>query len=174
MIAEEFAQMVTAETEDYELVDGKLIPLPSTTPLHNIIKGKIIQITGNYFDRNPIGGAISSLDCRISSDTVRRLDVSIFLGDEWEHLDMDRNLLPFAPAIAVEVLSPFDQIGDMNRRFREYLGAGSREVWLLDHTNRELHVRTKLGIRVLEGSDVLDSPLLPGFSVNLADLLAGR
>ena len=29
MTADEFAQMQTAETEDYELVDGELIPLPS-------------------------------------------------------------------------------------------------------------------------------------------------
>jgi Uma2 family endonuclease len=32
MTVEEFAQMHTAETEDYELVDGELIPLPTGTP----------------------------------------------------------------------------------------------------------------------------------------------
>lgn len=63
---------------------------------------------------------------------------------------------------------------EVNRKVRDYLSAGSREVWLLDHENVELHVRTKAGIRVLEGTGTLESPLLPGFSVGVSALLAGR
>ena len=174
MTAEEFAQMSMAENEDYELVDGELIPLSSATPLHNNIRGKTEHLVRSYFGKNPIGGAISETDCRISSDTVRKPDLSIFIGDEWGQLDMNLVPIPIAPAIAVEVLSPSEHMVDVNRRFRDYLGAGSKEVWLLDHANGELHVRTKAGVRLLQGSDVLDSPLLPGFSVNVADLLAGR
>lgn len=172
MTAEEFAQLDTAENEDYELVDGELIPLPSATPLHNRIRGRIERFVENYFEKNPIGGTVSETDCRISGDTVRRPDLSIFIGDEWRKLDLILIPLPFAPTIAV--LSPSDQIGDLNRKIHDYLGAGSEEVWLLDHVNGEVHVRTKAGIRLLQGSDVLDSHLLPGFSVNVADLLAGR
>jgi hypothetical protein len=32
MTVEQFAQMQTADTEDYELVDGELIPWSSATP----------------------------------------------------------------------------------------------------------------------------------------------
>ena len=174
LTAEEFAQMTTAENEDYELVDGELIPLSSPTALHNRIRSRIDRYVESYFDKNPIGGSTCETDCRLTNDTVRRPDLSIFIGDEWEQLDLNRVPLPLAPAIAVEVLSPSEQIGDVNRKIRDYLGAGSKEVWLLDHANGELHVRTKAGIRVLQGSDVLDSPLLPGFAVIVADLLAGR
>ena len=174
MTAEEFAQMNTAENEDYELVDGELIPLSSPTPRHNRIRSRIDRYIESYFDKNPIGGSTCETDCRISSDTVRKPDLSIFIGDEWEQFDLDRIPVPIAPAIAVEVLSPSEHIMDVNRKVRDYLGAGSKEVWLLDHANGELHVRTKAGVRVLQGSDLLDSPLLPGFSVNVAQLLAGR
>ena len=171
--AEEFAQMSTAENEDYELVDGELIPLSSATALHNIIRGKTEQLVRNYFDKNPIGGAVSETDCRINSNTVRRPDLSIFIGDAWQHLDLNRIPLPFAPTIAVEVLSPSEHAIEVSRKVRDYLGAGSKEVWLLDHENGELLVRTKAGIRLLHGSDRLDSPLLPGFAVNVSDLLTG-
>ena len=174
MSAEEFARISTAENEDYELVDGELIPLSSATLLHNIIKDRIVRFVGNYFDKNPIGGAASETDCRINSNTVRRPDLSIFFGDEWQQLDPNLIPLPIAPTIAVEVLSPSEHIVDVNRKVRDYLGAGGKEVWLLDQANGELHVRTEAGIRLLRGSDILDSPLLPGFSVNVADLLAGR
>ena len=171
--AEQFAQMHTAENEDYELVDGELIPLASASPIHNFIRGRIEQDVRNYFGNNPIGGAVSETDCRITSDTVRRPDLSIFIGDDWSLLDLSRAPLPFAPTIAVEILSPSEHILDVNRKVRDYLEAGSKEVWLLDHPNGELHVRTKTGIRLLLGNDTLDSPLLPGFEAKVADLLAG-
>ena len=174
MTAEEFAHMSTAGFEDYELIDGELIRLPSATLRHNIIKDRSSRLAVNYFEQNHIGGAVTETDCRITSDTVRRPDVAIYVGEDWMLLDLDQLPLPFAPSIAVEVLSPSEHILAVNRKVRDYLDAGSKEVWLLDHENCELHVRTKTAIRFLQRDDVLDSPLLPGFTVKVADLLAGR
>jgi Uma2 family endonuclease len=174
MTAEQFVQMVTAETEQYELVDGKLVPLPGATPLHNIIRGRLDWFVENYFEMNPIGGTIGGTDCRINRNTVRRPDLSIFLGDLWGQLDMDTIPVPFVPTIAVEVLSPSEIAIEVTRKIRDYLSSGSKEVWLLDHANGEVHVRTSDGIRLLQGSDMLDTPLMPGFAVNVAGLLAGR
>ena len=171
--AEAFAHMNTAENEDYELVDGELIPLSSAIPLHNMIRDKAVQLVRNYFDRNSIGGAAAETDCRINSDTVRKPDLSIFIGEDWMRLDRKRIPVPFAPTIAVEVLSPSEHTVDLNRKVRDYLAAGSKEVWLLDHENGELHVRTKKEIRVLVVEDSLDSPLLPGFTANVGNLLSG-
>ena len=169
--AEQFAQMNTAENEDYELVDGELIPLSCATPLHNAIRDKTVHLIQSYFDQNPIGGTASESDCRINSDTVRRPDLSIFIGDDWDNLDLNRIPVPFAPTIAVEVLSPSEHMVDVNRKIRDYLAAGSNEVWLLDPTNGELHVRTKTGARILQPGDLLDSPLLPGFTAEVSSLI---
>jgi Uma2 family endonuclease len=89
-------------------------------------------------------------------------------------LDLKKIPAPYAPDVAVEVLSPSELVLDLNHKVRDYLLAGSQEVWLLDPENGELHVRTKTGIRVLQGSEKLESPLLPGFSVGVEALLAGR
>jgi Uma2 family endonuclease len=171
MTAEEFARLNTAENEDYELVDGELIPLSSATLLHNRIRGRIERFVENYFEKNRLGGAASETECRINSNTVRRPDLSIFIGDDWTRLDLNLAIMPFAPTVAVEVLSPSEHSMDVSRKVRDYLGAGSNEVWILDHANGEVLVRTKTGIRLLQGSDVLDSPLLPGFAVSVAELL---
>ncbi len=172
--AEEFARLNMAENEDYELVDGELISLSGATARHNRIKDRLVRFIGDYFEKNQLGGAFSETDCRIDSNTVRRPDLSIFIGDEWERLDLNLAIMPSAPTIAVEVLSPSEHSVDVSRKVRDYLGAGSKEVWILDHANGELMVRTKSGIRLLQGNDLLDSPLLPGFVVNVADLLSGR
>jgi Uma2 family endonuclease len=171
---DEFAQMATADYEAYELVDGELIPLPSPTPLHGMILCRIAQLIQNYFDRNSIGGVIAETDCRVIGDVVRRPDLSIFLGERWQQLDLKTVPVPTAPDIAVEVYSPSEYVIDATRKVREYLNSGSQEVWLLDSENLELQVRTKAGIRILDAGDVLETPLLPGFSAGVSMLLAGR
>lgn len=171
MTAEQFGQMITADTEDYELVEGELIPLSSGTLRHNKIRDLVLILLWTYFKGNPIGEAVSENDCRITDDTVRRPDVSIFLGEILKDVDPDKIPVPFAPDIAVEVLSPSESAVNVRRRVRDYLRVGGQEVWLLDHANGEVLVHTSAGIRVLQGTDVLESPLLPGFSAAVADLV---
>ena len=173
MTAEEFGQMITLETEDYELVDGELIALSSATPRHAMIRGTVEHEIYNYFKRNPVGETLSGVDCRIADCTVRRPDVSVFLGGRLRQIDLNKIPVPFAPDIAVEVLSPSESAIDVHRKVRDYLGAGTQEVWLLDHVNGELFVHTNTIIRLLLGNDVLESPLLPGFAAAVRELLTG-
>jgi len=164
MTVEQFAQMHTAETEDYELVEGELVPLSSATPLHAKIRDLFGDLIRSYFRRNPIGEAFAEVDCRLSDHTDRRPDLSIFLADRAKQIDLNRIPVPFAPDIAVEVLSPSEAAVEVNRKALEYLAAGSKEVWLLDNINGEIFVQTDAHIRLLRGKDLLESPLLPGFS----------
>jgi Uma2 family endonuclease len=172
MTVEEFEQMQTAETEDYELVEGELIPLSRATPIHAEIRDLVGHLLWTYFKGNPIGKAFGEIDCRIAEDTVRRPDVSIFLGAErLNQMDRKKIPAPFSPDIAVEVLSPSESAVDVRRKVLDYLRAGSQEVWLVDHANSEILVHSGSGIRVFEEKDVLASPLLPGFSAAVADLV---
>ena len=174
MTVEEFAQMTTSETEDYELVDGELVPLPSVSPIHSKIRQNVEHQLRKYFESNPIGVALGWVDCRINEGLVRRPDLSILLSGSLKGLDRKRVPLPFSPDIAVEVLSPSENVVEVHRKALEYLAGGSQEVWQLDHENGEVFVQTHAGIRLLRGMDaVLDSPLLPGFSAPLAELLTG-
>ena len=174
MTVEQFAQMRTAETEDYELVEGELIPLSSGTPLHAMVRGRMEHLIAIYFEGNPIGAAFAEVDCRLPNQTVRRPDLSIFLGARAKQFDPDQIPVPFPPDIAVEVLSRSESAIDVNRRALDYLAGGSREVWLLDNTNGEVFVQTDSAIRLLRGKDTLESPLLPGFSHAVADLLVNH
>ncbi len=172
MTVEEFAQLSANETEDYELVEGELILLSSGTIRHNKLRDLLGHLLWAYFKARAIGEAIGEVDCQLSDDTVRRPDLAIFLGEHFRQLDQNRIPVPFAPDIAVEVLSPSEKAIDVNRKIREYLGAGCQEVWLVDDANGELFVHAKSGIRVLAGPEALETPLLPGFAVTVAELLA--
>lgn len=173
MTAEEFAQLPPAETEDFELVEGELIPLSSGNLLHGKIRHNVERLVGNFLAENRIGVVLSEIDCRISTVTVRRPDVVIFLNDRLMGVNPKKIPGPFAPHIAVEVLSPSEAAVDVNRKVLDYLRSGSKEVWLLDEANGELFVQTNSPIRLLRVGDVLETPVLPGFSASVADLLAG-
>ncbi len=173
MTVEEFVQWDAPEGHSYELVDGEPVRMSSPAPLHNIVTARLLYLLWRYFERDPSGGAIAETDCRVSAKNVRRPDLSIFVAEEWRRLDLKRAPTP-APTIAVEVLSPTDLATEVVRKVREYLSAGSQEVWVLDPENGEVQVRTQSGIRLLEGSAALDTPLLPGFSAPATELLAGR
>ena len=127
MTVEQFAQMQTADREDYELVDGELIPLSSGTPRHNKIRDLTGHLLWLYFKANPIGEAYAENDCRTGDDTVRRPDVSVFLGERLKQIDRDKIPAPFAPDIAVEVLSASESAVNVRRRITGVSARGLKQ-----------------------------------------------
>ncbi len=173
MTVEEFSRMHTAETEDFELVEGELIPLSSGTPRHAFVRDLAGDYLRSYLRRNRAGRAVAEVDCRIKDETIRRPDLSVFLGDRFQAVDLDSIPIPFAPDIAVEVLSASESAIDVHRKVKEYLTASAQEVWILDHVNGEVFVHSNAGIRLLQTGATLTSPLLPGFEAAIDDLFAG-
>ena len=120
MTVEQFAMMDTPREENYELVEGELIPLSSQTPIHSEIRSLVTYLLWEYFKSNPIGHALGGVDCQFGENTVRRPDVSVFLSKErLQAIDRYKIPVPFAPDIAVEVLSHPDLAVDVRRRVRD-------------------------------------------------------
>ena len=170
MTVEQFGAMITADTENYELVEGELVPMSSGTPYHNAIRDNVHEFLRAYLKEGRQGKAIVELDCLVGLDTVRRPDVSVFLGDRASKLGRYEIPVPFAPDIAVEVLSPSERAIDVHRKVKEYLSAGASEVWLLDEDNQEVFTHATIGIRRFDLSESIETPLLPGFRASIAEL----
>ena len=170
MTVEQLAALETLDTEDYELLEGELIPLSSGTLRHNELRDLIACALWSYLDQSRVGKAIIEIDCRLSAYTVRRPDVSVFLNQNFGLIDRDRIPVPFAPDIAIEVLSPSERAMDVRRKIRDYLDAGSKEVWVIDHANAEAAVHTVESVRYMRGTEHLSSTVLPGFEVEVSSL----
>jgi len=93
MTIEDFAQLQISETEDFELVEGELIPLSSKTPRHFRVRDAILFHLYGYFRKSTIGEAIAEVDCRLTASTVRRADVSVFLSNR---VQIDPGIIPVA------------------------------------------------------------------------------
>lgn len=80
--------------------------------------------------------------------------------------------MPFAPDLAVEVVSPSDTSQDVQAKVSEYLSAGTRLVWVIyPKTRNVVEYRPGGTARVLSEEDFLDGgDVVPGFRCRVGDL----
>lgn len=104
-------------------------------------------------------------------DTVRAPDVG-FVSADREPVPRPIGYAPFAPDLAVEVLSPDDRPGEVLEKVGDWLNAGTRLVWVVDPIRRGARVYRADGSEAQLGADdVLDGEdLLPGYRFRLADV----
>lgn len=81
---------------------------------------------------------------------------------------------PFAPDLAVEVLSPTDRRPDVLRKIELYLRAGVRLVWIVDPRLKTVAVHRADGsVSLLDFAGSLGGEdVLPGFSLPVAHIFA--
>lgn len=82
------------------------------------------------------------------------------------------HVLPGAPDLAIEVVSPSDSQSEVAEKARDYLEAGGEEVWLVFPELQIITVfRAGRRPRSYSPGDTLESPaLLPGFALSLDEL----
>lgn len=78
----------------------------------------------------------------------------------------------FAPDLAVEVLSPWDETAAVVAKAAEYLRGGVRLLWIIDPEKREATVHREGGeVQAVASGEELDGEgVVPGFRCALRDL----
>lgn len=82
--------------------------------------------------------------------------------------------VPFAPDLAVEIVSPNDRAYEIYDKVRQYLEGGTRLVWVVWPRHRSLTVFTSDGtVGELREGDKLDGgDMIPGFGVQVAEIFS--
>lgn len=108
------------------------------------------------------------------SDTVRAADVGFVKHERVLLIVNPGRLIPFAPDLAVEVLSPNDRRGEVEEKVAMCLAAGSQVVWTVDRGLRSVTVyRPGVAPVVLRPDDEIDGgDVIPGFVCRVADFFA--
>jgi Uma2 family endonuclease len=96
----------------------------------------------------------------VSNERLRGLD------------DSDLELPPFAPDVAIEILSPGDRSRYGEHKIGVYLAGGSSLVVVVDPSRRRVTLHDANTVRTLDEADVLAHAALPGFRLSLAELFA--
>ena len=178
--AEDLRAMPEKPGVNYELVDGELVEVPGANPLHGLIMALVLRLIDAYVRERDLGlafGDNTGYVLRRAPDQVRIPDVSFV---SWAHVPEEgvpeEGFWPFAPDLAVEIVSPGDRANDVHDKVREYLAAGTALVWVLWPRPRSVTVHTPDGLMrelgpeaELDGGDVL-----PGIRVRVNELFEVR
>jgi len=81
---------------------------------------------------------------RISPTRYRVPDICVTIGSP------DEQVFTKPPFLCVEILSPEDRAGRMQRKIADYLRAGVRYVWVIDPRTRDAFIYTASGMRAVQ------------------------
>jgi Uma2 family endonuclease len=159
----------------YELVKGELRRMSPTGWEHGVIVVNVTLLLGQYVKANNLGacgGAETGFKIALDPDTVRAPDLSFVSRERLPEGDASKKFLSGAPDLAVEVLSPGDTYSEVNEKVEDWLGAGSRAVWIIDPRRRNVSVyRSMTDVTLLSEGDELDGgEVVPGFRCKVAEI----
>lgn len=160
----------------FQLVHGELFMSPSPVVRHQKVLLKIARLIGNFLDTHPLGEAI------ISPSDVRLGDGDVYQPDLYyvsrERLGiLEKQGAHGAPDLVVEILSPSTARLDRETKLEVYERAGVREIWFVNlwHDQVEVHRlasgATAPGVTILNPADELTTPLLPGLTIAVSEIL---
>ncbi len=171
MTGAEFDALPCEEGLKYELLDGELIPASSATPFHHDIVGALYTALRAYIrGKNTTGRVYSDVEFALGPKNRVRPDLCVLLDRKARDLDRTVIPIPGAPDIAVEVISPTERASTMHDKVIAYLRSGVQEVWQVYPNSRTLQIYRGDTARSLDENAVITTPLLPDFSIRVADL----
>lgn len=156
----------------YELSEGELVKLPPAGFRHGALIMRIgsllyTALTGNEYII-VAGDTGFLLDSNPEGATVRGADIAVNRRDSAGG-DLPVGWFPGPPLLAIEVVSPGNTARDLQLKVKQYLHAGTLEVWLVYPDTKTIYVYSaqRRDPQVLEEADTLES--IVGRSFPVAD-----
>ena len=148
----------------YELADGALITARNAGALHELIKTTVFELLTEYRLRMRSGRAFAETQFTLRADRARIPDVAWVAEQRLQQIPRGNQAIAIAPDVAIEIISESEQPSETEQKLRDYLEAGV-EVWQIFPSIESLTIWSRNQGTRLEGSQLVESEKLPGFSV---------
>lgn len=154
----------------FELIDGRLYQKMSPKTRHALLQGQFGQALATWGGSRYLVGP--EWRFRISDGERRHAlvpDVAAVLKERLRALrGAQYDEPPFAPDLAIEILSPSDSKRLLKIKIDAYLRKGSKVVLVVDPLARSVVVHDAAGERTLGGTDVFEHSAFPDLQIDLA------
>jgi Uma2 family endonuclease len=172
--AEELLQM-PKDGYRYELVKGELRQMVPAGGEHGVTAMNLSTPLDYYVKERGLGvvcAAETGFIIALSPDTVRAPDVAFVSKARIPESGIPKGYWPFAPDLAVEVISPNDTYSEVEEKVLEWLDAGTRMVIVINPRNRTVTIYNSLtDVVVLKEYDqITGGDVIPGFTYSVAKL----
>jgi Uma2 family endonuclease len=173
---EDYKNLPESETKRYELLEGDLVMVPSPSWRHQDISRRLEFRLEAFVEKQQLGVvADAPLDVILGEDVVQP-DI-LFISQQRSTIIHDEAIRG-APDLVIEILSPATAQRDRTYKKTLYARHGVQEFWLVDpetQTVEVLSLRAR-GYRraaLYSRDETLESPLLPGLTIPLAEVFSG-
>ena len=157
----------------YELIEGELIVSGMASLTHQRVIGNFVYLIASYLKENPVGAIFLMPGVIFDRHNSVIPDLVFLTNEQLEQVGTEAHIR-FAPALAVEVVSPGRENArrDRVKKLRVYGKFGVGEYWVADPESRTLEIYRPAGgalalAATLAGDDEITTPLLPGFRCTL-------
>jgi Uma2 family endonuclease len=151
-----------------ELVDGHVVREPLPAVYHGAIQFNVGFALMEYARRTGSGYVFGHAGVKLADEprlTIRGPDVAFVRRERVPGDEMRLQALPFAPDVAVEVVSPSNSAAELQEIVVRYLASGSSSVWVFYPSTRQVLVYSGANsVRLLSEKDELTDNVLPWFS----------
>ncbi len=162
----------------HEVIEGEHYVTPSPNTKHQAVSINLAAILWTYLKRHPIGAIFAApFDVVFSDLDVVEPDL-LYISHE-RAATLTEQHVRGAPDLVVEIVSPRTRKTDEITKRKLYERFGVREYWVVDPDLDTIKVYTRVDeafARAAELStergDALTTPLLPDFSVSLAEVFS--
>ena len=168
-----------ADGQRHELIDGEHVVTAAPLVPHQRLVGDLYLALRAVVDAQGLGEVlVSPVDVVLSRHDVLQPDLLFVSSGRHEIVE---NRVTAGPDIAIEVLSASSRRTDELRKRARYEIFGVQELWILDPDIDAVRVYRRAAggdsfgraVQLLaEAGDVLESPLLPGFRLDLKSFFA--
>lgn len=154
---------------------GELIVMPPAGGKSSHRNAEIVAQLRNWARRDGTGHTFdSSAGFTLPDGAMRAPDAAWVERSRLSALtaEQQERFLPLCPSFVVELRSPSDPLASVQAKMREYMESGARLGWLIDPTERRVHVyRPNAEVEILENPpSLVGDPELPGFVLDLAEV----
>lgn len=161
----------------YEIIDGELYVTRAPHWKHQSTAGKVHSRLLNWSEESDLGEPVMTPGVIFSESDAVIPDVVWVSYERLDNLLDEAGHLTGSPDLVIEVLSKSKKDKDRDRKtkLKLYSARGVLEYWIFDRELREIEIyrrdagALKLSM-TLRDADTLISPLLPGFSCEVANL----
>ncbi len=171
-------ELMPEDDNRYEIVDGELYVSKQPDLHHQIVCTKIATFLERWNQQTGKGIAIFTPSVIFTNDNAVVPDV-VWISYELLATALQADgKLHSSPELVIEVLSPGseNERRDRELKLKLYSRRNAKEYWIVSWQERTLEVYRRENaelrlVKTLDETDVLDTPLLPGFSCKVGKLL---
>lgn len=158
------------------LLDGEIYEMPPTGWLHGSFTSKLNHLIEDFVTENNLGSVTAAeTGYQLSDHTVLAPDVG-FIAAARVPTPLPDGFVPFAPDLAIEVVSPSNSASEIHAKVEQYIQHGTRLVWIIYPKTQKVAVYRATSdkeaiLEFIDQAGVLDGgEILPNFALPLSYL----